>query len=250
MILLHHLLSKAVVSLSALILHAAAQVSSQSQPPPPHAQTTTLLSPSGYSLGGIWQQWINKSYMPTYRGTMVLDVVGMPLTGCTNAPLILGCTATSAFTDDVDVSQASLPETEISAPPHSDPRWVLLYEQGHVIDFRYLTDSDRFAFLALWRQPPPPSGESMNTYWWTGESTGKVQETYGEWFSADYALCALYWQWTFAITQHIPGEIISTAEAYPGLQPTFQNWLSKRLRWEISTQQRSCSLIRSWIEAA
>ena len=42
--------------------------------PAQRAQTTTLITPQGQPVGGPWQRWLNESQVPTYRGTMVLDV--------------------------------------------------------------------------------------------------------------------------------------------------------------------------------
>lgn len=159
------------------------------------AQTTTLLTPGGQPVGGQWQRWMNDSYMPTYQGSMVLDL--SPKGGCGSETY--GCTAAHAFTPTV-TTEVSAPETLISLgdTPSTYRRWALLYEQGHMIDFCCLTDTDRRDLLTMWGVRSPPVGETLDEFWWQGEQTlNQGTPVMGEWFSEAYALCALYpaWSW-------------------------------------------------------
>lgn len=216
-------------------------------------QTTTLLAPSGEPVGGLWQQWMNDSYMPTYSGPMVLDLHMTSVCGFDQGvddTYTTACTAATPF-EPVSAATADAPETGVNMPAEladiagaadiSDTRrFLLLYEQGHVIDFRYLTDAERAMLISLWRRPGLPAGESMNDYWWAGESDPLAQPLI-EWFAEDYAICAtvrtfnsntagaLGWGFWFA---HYP--LIGHA-ARP---------------WSWAAQSESCGLIRYWIRAA
>lgn len=244
-------------------------------------QTTTLLSPSGQPTGGVWQRWMNASYMPTYNGPMVLDLGMTPAEcGYATTDVVAGCTATTAF-DPVDPSVQDLPETGLNVPSFGSStahpidfarhaRWTLLYEQGHVLDYRDLTDTDRSEFAALWNRPAP-SGESIGAWWWQGESTDAFS-TLGEWFSSDYMICALWPDLTWGILDHNAyqtewdGAVPFVLGQQPKIFPVYNDtrtpslilngkhagdteWLAptraeRRVR---ATQIRSCDLIRSWI---
>lgn len=227
--------------LALLLLGAAPAVADDGQ------QTTLLLSPTGQPVGGKWQAWMNESRMPTFNGPMVLDLVASgPLPGCMAGAQ--DCTTASGFTPGLSAALAGDPETVLSTPRQTAPHWSLLYEQAHVVDLRYLTDADRAAFLRLWHRALPSAGEPMSTYWWQGEqAVASVQQAPGEWFSADYALCALFPHFDFRTTQRLSGAVLAKAEDFPGLRPANQNWQTRRTRWEVRTQQRSCRLIRGWL---
>jgi hypothetical protein len=208
------------------------------------AQTTMLLTPSGQPVGGRWQRWIDRSYAPTLDGPMVLDFSRR--SACQPgydppASKIAACTAGGTFTPVVAAVQAD-PETLINTVAMKGTtlawrRWVLLYEQGHVIDFEYLTDAARSELLAMWRQPPLPADEQMAAYWWAGESNGRGR-VYGEWFSEAYALCALYPRWNRAayLNARRAGRADSYGARYPGWGAT---------RQAVRAQTQTCRFIRN-----
>lgn len=90
-------------------------------------QTTLLLTPSGQPVGGVWQRWMNDSYMPTYNGSMVLDLGSASMCGSTDDAATVACTAPSGFTPDLTASVASYPETLVS------PRWRKLGALGAAV---------------------------------------------------------------------------------------------------------------------
>jgi hypothetical protein len=215
------------------------------------AQTTTLLTPSGQSVGGQWQRWMDDSYAPTLNGPMVLAFAGRTACepGYDPPPSdIAACTAGGAFTP-VAVTEAQDPETLINTfqvwgQPLVWQRWVLMYEQGHAFDFAYLTPSSRAALLTLWGQPPLPVGEQMAAYWWQGEATGDADTpTYGEWFSEAYSLCALYRDWDRRDLRNSEqaGRESAYTVGYPGWGPS---------REALRIQRRTCALVRAILPTA
>lgn len=213
------------------------------------AYTTTLLNPHGTPVSGQWQKWLDQSHMPTYAGSMVLDT-NLRGAEC-DAPgsAIDGCTSSVPFAP-VAASEIAMPETAVNhmdllRQPQDYQRWTLLYEQGHVIDFEYLTDADRAAFLELWNQPQPPAGVAMSDYWWSGEDsfTQTSGTVYGEWFSAAYASCAMYRNWS---PWRLPENAVNGTPDYPGFSPVFE-FRSARERREIRLQDQACGMIRDWI---
>lgn len=218
-------------------------------------QTTTLLSPAGQPAGGAWQQWMNNSYMPTYSGPMVLDMSG----AC--PPLAAGCTSGTAFTP-VGSNEETMPETSI-VTSEPDYKQTLLYEQAHVIDFRYLTDPERQAFLTLWHVALP-AGESIEQFWWQGEDrflTANPVPVMGEWFSEDYLLCATYRhlslrQWDNLGTLVTTYPLVTTQPATRWKKVGLGDYVANGFRatrktaWLLPAQYSSCGMIRRDITAA
>lgn len=218
------------------------------------AQGATLLNPQGAPVGGVWQQWIDRSHMPTFSGPVVLDLdtqhgypCGRPAKGVVDA-----CSSDHAWTP-VAPPLASDPETLatwdlVMNSGYIDMHFALLYEQAHIIDFRYLTDADRAELLQLWGQPPLPAGEPMSSYWWQGSGWAKVGPyTYGEWFSSDYAICAMFPNWS--LRQEARTNTDTDNEIYPGSRAEFEGDRRDGLR-DIQIQRESCVLIRDWINQA
>lgn len=243
------------------------------------AQTTTLLlTPSGQPVGGWWQKWMNNSYMPTYQGSMVLDL-NLTNTGCGSFGLGItaGCTGSSAFAP-VDAAFQNLPETALNVTSlmgesHAgfmrDAKWELLYEQAHVIDAAYLTADDRAAFAAMWHQPVP-TGMPVDEWWWYGEDEGgDPLSTVGEWFAYDYMICAVWPKLTWGILDWngynewdgaAPIEMTGQRNLFPPLHdvrlysygPGGRVWVLPPTRHDSEVfvkQQRSCGMIRSWLAA-
>lgn len=222
-------------------------------------QTTLLLTPSGQPVGGVWQRWMNDSYMPTYNGSMVLDLAG----SCGDLKYTNACTGSSGFTPDLSPSMLAYPETVMMPMSAHDERWILLYEQAHVIDDRYLTDAQRAQFLEIWHQPQPPAGQTMANYWapvgYTTDPNWLSRPVYDEWFADDYQLCAMDAKWTLAVAGGVIDRLPSGSDGYLGIaalpaawEPKRGKWtpigrVTARNRWALRTQQRSCGLIRSWL---
>ena len=103
-------------------------------------------------------------------------------------------------------SLAAIPETgiDMSTALGSGRRYLhylLMYEQGHIVDFRYLTNRQRGAFMRLWHMSIP-AGDTISEAWWAGESSGtKVhyERVPGERFSDSFAMCALVKRWTVQV---------------------------------------------------
>lgn len=159
------------------------------------AQTTTLLDSAGQPVSGQWQTWIDQSKEITYEGDMTLDVGTQPT--CLGGYVSIACTG-MGFTPGTD---PTVPETafNLSVLPSYEAntfsaeqveQMTLLYEQGHVVDTKYLSDAERAMLMADWGVTVP-SGESIDTFWWQGMN-GQDQPVMGEWFSAAYAICAYY----------------------------------------------------------
>lgn len=247
-------------------------------------QTTTLLTPSGQPVGGWWQKWLNDSYMPTYNGSMVLDLAANASDcGYRAGVSVNACTAATGITPEVSQVQ-SLPETVVNigalmgvsqAQFLRDAKWTLLYEQAHALDFAYLTDTDRAAFAALWGRPVP-AGTDVDTWWWQGEQANAFG-TLGEWFSADYMICAVWPKLTWSIldfnawglSQQWDGmdpislsdlhifPVLNDYRAVSDLTTPKGKFLrllysppTRREELTFRTQQRSCGLIRSWLTPA
>jgi hypothetical protein len=239
-------------------------------------QTTLLLSPSGQPVGGPWQQWMNDSHAPTYLGSMTVGIEPQVL--C-NGIYVDACTRSDyQITPDVIPPDVSLPETAISENvQQSDPaayaRWVLLYEQGHVVDGQYLNDADRSELLQLWGVTPP-TNESLDQFWYDGESTFNASDqnpVMVEWFSESYVLCAVYGNITWLLLDSMhgsewPSEGLMGFDSYP----VYEDWRTPYIarirrrhrivalrveyrpptliqeRWQRA-QQELCQLIRGWV---
>lgn len=161
----------------------------------PVAQTTTLVTPSGAPVSGQWQQWMNEDRMPSYRGTMVLDVSTADVKQYCWSTAALACTAPTASQLGACASfVCSDPETVIDPNAGNGQlgwwtlRDILFYEQAHVLDFAYLTDPQRESFLQLWGRHQGASA------WWANESTlttdSDAQVPGGEMLSEGYRVCA------------------------------------------------------------
>jgi len=141
------------------------------------AQAVTLVTPQGQPVGGQWQRWANAVRVPTYRGTVTLNLSPSAATICFGAS---GCTAAQDGNAPPEITLA----TNAQAFRGSDtPRETLLYELGHVFDFEYLTNADRRAFLRLWGMRRSVSS------WWAGEAHPSFAVP-GERFSEYYLDCA------------------------------------------------------------
>lgn len=192
-----------LVVLGLLAVPAGAQAWATFTPDaPPPVVTTHLVRPSGAPVGGQWQRWANESYAPGYRGTVTLDLSAHADNFyCGGA---IGCSVNEGLTTS---------NPEIFDFPNGD-RWTrrysLLYELGHVFDYRYLTDGDRRAIMRLWHIEAH-AGKPVLDRWWQGEAnltpSSKVP---GEWFSDGYVICAEYRDWTKAAAA-----TTSTAPGYP-----------------------------------
>lgn len=215
-------------------------------------QTTLLVSPSGQPVGGWWQQWMNDSYMPTYNGTVTLDT---EFDGqCGQVSGAVGCTTATPPNFTVGI---------VARSPELD-RQTLLYEQAHVLDLAYLTAVERSELLALWRRPMP-AGKTVAQVWWAEETHYWGQPVMGEWFAADYSLCALHRRFTWALMDRVGGDWVG-ANSYPvysdfrgpDQEPTRRPgvwrtvWLppTRTQAYWLQAQQESCALIRYWILAA
>jgi hypothetical protein len=155
--------------------------------PVAHGPVTLLLTLQGTALGGEWQQWMNEDQLPSYPGSMTVDVSQADSdTYCswtTDGIAVLGCTGSIGFTPGA--SPAS-PETIIN-PIYGDAAsaQTLLYEQGHVIDFAYLTDPERGAFMHLFGVGGLAT-LTVQQQWWQGEAQLATTNPPGEQFSEFY----------------------------------------------------------------
>jgi hypothetical protein len=216
-------------------------------------QTTLLLNPAGQPVGGVWQQWMNDSYMPTYNGSMVLDLEakygGAPCS--TDNYSALGCSYSPAFTATAP-TETAMPETALDGQwlslwePLRIPadrlydRFVLMYEQAHILDFRMLSDSQRTRILQIWGKPVP-SNETVDEYWWDGTTTS-ASDVMGEWFSEDYALCSVFWRWHISewqwAVQHTHTLLVAN-------YPLLQSYDSQTVRM----QDQTCDVMWGWFRA-
>lgn len=243
-------------------------------------QTTLLLSPSGQPVGGVWQQWMNKSYMPTYSGSMVLDLNSSNC-GYTGFGTVAACSNRQPFTP-VSPQVQTLPETTLNLSSfinesraallrHS--KWDLLYEQAHIVDFEDLTDEERATFAALWGRPVP-AGMPVYQWWMQGDQTN-AYGALNEWFAYDYMICAVWPKLTWAILDY-NGWVIGWGESDPVSLGTPLNLFpvltdvrdegglvvngkykgiivyppTRRDEQILLKQQRSCDMIRPWVTAA
>lgn len=242
-------------------------------------QTTLLLDPSGQPVGGVWQQWMNQSYMPTYNGPMVLDFAANASDcGYGGIGAVRACTANSALTPEAQQAQM-LPETVINitsliSESHKallrDSEWLLLYEQAHVVDDRDLTDAEREQFAAMWDRPVP-ANTPVGQWWMQGAQTNALGAL-NEWFAADYMICAVWPKLTWAILDYNgweigwdgmdpvsltplnPFPVLTDARDEGGLvvngkyKGTITYPPTRHEEQVFLTQRRSCSIIRSWIQ--
>lgn len=217
------------------------------------ARAATLLTPAGQPVGAPWQTWINESYMPTYQGTIALNTAFDGQCGM--------------VTDARGCTQQETPGSYvIGILPGSAAleRETLLYEQAHVIDLEYLTDADRAELIALWRQTVP-AGQSVDQFWWDGETYYWWGEpVMGEWFADDYSLCALHRSFTWALMDRANGgwpgadsypvyDILREPENMETRNGSYRVvWLppTRRDAYWLQAQEESCALIRYWIEQA
>ena len=210
------------------------------------ASAATLLTPQGQPVGGQWQRYMDESRMPTYGGAMVFtsNYVGVCSGG--SGGNVVGCTTNYALTP-TSPALATYPQTGIderllnrqranNLSYDATPRWVLLYEQGHVIDDYYLTDAERSELIQLWRQPPPPTGQSVFDYWEAGETTDVT--SFSEWFSEDYAICATLKTWNANTSDYLGWDFMQ--DGYPLIAHPGAHWAQ-------AAQSESCVLIRTWI---
>ena len=228
-------------------------------------RTTTLLTPGGRLVGGIWQHWLNRSYAPTYAGEMILDL-HMNAAACDRPFPANACSADMRFTAAVTGASpelAAIPETgiDMSAALGSGRRYLhylLMYEQGHIVDFRYLTNHQRGAFMRLWHMSIP-AGDTISEAWWAGESSGtKVhyERVPGERFSDSFAMCALVKRWTVQVASAYTWTAFSPVLgiAIPPVIHPDGHWVNGKLtpgqRRTVLMQQRSCRMIRQIHAAA
>ncbi len=222
-------------------------------------QTTTLLTPDGRLVGGTWQRWLNRSYAPTYAGEMILDQ-HMKEAACDRPFPANACSADKRFTAVVAGAPpqlAAMPETgiDMSAALGSGQRYLhylLMYEQGHIVDFRYLTNRQRAAFMRLWHMSIP-AGDTVSEAWWAGESSRTLvhdERVPGERFSDSYAMCALVRHWSVKVANAYTWTAFSPVLGI-AVSPVIRRngqWVNGKLtrgqRRTVLTQQRSCRMIR------
>lgn len=104
---------------------------------------TTLVTPDGQPIGGRWQQWVDRSLVPTPDATLVVSF--------TNPS---DSSRAAYFTPDESKSTLYVPD------PAKITRHMLLHELGHFYDYSLLTDTGRAAIMRFvlaglreWRQP-------------------------------------------------------------------------------------------------
>jgi hypothetical protein len=212
-------------------------------------QTTTLLTQTGQPVGVQWQRWMNASYAPTYDGQQILST-NLSDYGCAYHWVVLGCsdsTASSITSIPVAPTLQSDPEEALNVAymkrvlyNRQQTRWMLYYEEGHIVDGLDVTDPERIELLHIWRQQLPPVGESLDGadgYWWSGEASG-TGHVYGEWFSEAYSWCSLYRAWDRRDFKQASIDFLSNtfSDGYPGLDDT---------QHAIATQIATCDYIRT-----
>ncbi len=222
-------------------------------------ETTTLLTPHGRLVGGLWQRWLNESYAPTYAGEMILDQQ-MKEAACHRPFPADACSAGTRFTAAVAGAPpklAAMPETgiDMSAALGSGPRYLhylLMYEQGHIVDFRYLSNRQRAAFMRLWHMSIP-AGDTISEAWWAGESSRTMvhyERVPGERFSDSYAMCALVKHWSVQVANAYTWTAFSPVLGI-AISPVLHRdgqWVKGKVTpgqlRTVLTQQRSCRMIR------
>jgi hypothetical protein len=139
---------------------------------------------------------MNQDRMPSYRGTMLLDVSSQDTRHYCWWGDNAGAFACSAATPATPESGglAAFPETIIdSYMPAQDSfatsawelRDTLFYEQAHIVDFNYLTDTKRARLLTFWGLTSTPVSD-----WWKGDANVYTNSPPGEMFAEGYRACA------------------------------------------------------------
>ena len=122
----------------------------------PGAHALRLVSPTGDPAIARYQRWVDAAAVPTPRGSLYVVLAACPV------PVSDGC-----ITHDVVPT--------IYLGPMVRDRATLLHEVGHAFDAADMTDADRAAFSAIFRDP---------------RSWGAAPNAPKEQFAEAYSLCA------------------------------------------------------------
>jgi hypothetical protein len=219
------------------------------------AQAVTLVNPDGRPVGGLWQRWADDAHAPTYRGIVVFRLVSNATMNvdCSNAIAPAGCyvgevpSGPLAGHESIILSRSGwrhgLGEVWPASAAASQKRETLYYELAHVFDYKYLTDADRLRLMRLWRYPRWPHPHPSVAAWTAGEQNLNVTDAQPglDWFAEDYTLCAIYPRWSASVDNARPSWDFPAELNYLGEWDSLPG--SRRLRWAVAMQRRSCHFI-------
>ncbi|HEY5286208.1 MAG TPA: hypothetical protein VIJ50_03785 [Solirubrobacteraceae bacterium] len=196
---------------------------------------------------------MDESYVPTYAGTMTLDLSDGD-TGW-QCDYQAACTSPAGIAPPPNgAAYPNAPETIMARTgwSHQGYLWdtwpdsqttfqekdTLFFEQGHVIDFAETTDAERQEFLSLWHMPQTVAE------WGDGEA--QLNSAPGtsppmDQFALAYSACAMF----PVITTNNAALALDDAQIhYPGLWIPAYSFNKVAIRQALATERETCSLFR------